>query len=40
MLMVLIMVLVATVFPKLYYTELHFLGANSLFGIGEAKMVC
>ena len=37
--MVLIMVLGTAVFPKLYYSESHFLGADSLFGISEAKMV-
>jgi hypothetical protein len=36
-LMVLIMVLVATVFTKLYYSEPHCLGADSLFGIREVK---
>jgi len=40
MLMVVIMVLVAAMFPKLYYSEPHLLGADSLFGISEAKMVC
>jgi hypothetical protein len=40
MLMVLIMVLVAAMFPKLYCSEPHFLGAGSLFGISEAKIVC
>ena len=38
--MVLIMVLVAAMFPKLCFSEPHFFGADTLFGVTEGKMVC